>query len=230
MRRASALGRAGTPTWLISPRNLALKLPGKQPAGLRKRRGAATFLHEWRTLPMISPSSPTRAKTKLVLSGANRAKASAKLAPQPGAVAARVVIPPAKPAKTKPEVAIKTEPAPSAGGAAASRAHQPQLSASAIGAMLIDRFPQCFVLARDRKRPLKTGIHFDLITALPEVPPKRLTAALGWYAGSWAYLMKHDCRRSADRSRRPARRRGHCRRGDRRRRATGQRKGRLFRG
>jgi ProP effector len=54
--------------------------------------------------------------------------------------------------------------------------------------MLIERFPQCFVLARDRKRPLKTGIHRDLIAALPEVPPKRLTAALGWYAGSWAYL------------------------------------------
>ena len=54
--------------------------------------------------------------------------------------------------------------------------------------MLIERFPQCFVLARDRKRPLKIGIHRDLIAAIPEVSPKRLRAALGWYAGSWAYL------------------------------------------
>ena len=45
-----------------------------------------------------------------------------------------------------------------------------------------------FVLARDRKRPLKIGIHRDLTAAIPEVPPKRLRAALGWYAGNWAYL------------------------------------------
>ena len=77
---------------------------------------------------------------------------------------------------------------PTAAAAAAPRARQPQLSASAIGAMLIERFPQCFVLARDRKRPLKIGIHRDLTAAIPEVPPQRLRAALGWYAGSWAYL------------------------------------------
>ena len=86
------------------------------------------------------------------------------------------------------EAAIKAKPVPTAAAAAAPRARQPQLSASAIGAMLIERFPQCFVLARDRKRPLKIGIHRDLITAIPEVSPKRLRAALGWYAGSWAYL------------------------------------------
>ena len=85
------------------------------------------------------------------------------------------------------EAAIKGKPAPTAAAAAAPRPRQP-LSATAIGAMLIERFPQCFVLARNRKRPLKIGIHRDLITAIPEVSPKRLRAALGWYAGSWAYL------------------------------------------
>ena len=85
------------------------------------------------------------------------------------------------------EAAIKGKPAPTAAAAAAPRPRQP-LSATAIGAMLIERFPQCFVLARNRKRPLKIGIHRDLIAAIPEVPPKRLRAALGWYAGSWAYL------------------------------------------
>jgi sRNA-binding protein len=85
------------------------------------------------------------------------------------------------------EAAIKGKPVPTAAAAAAPRPRQP-LSATAIGAMLIERFPQCFVLARDRKRPLKIGIHRDLIAAIPEVPPKRLRAALGWYAGSWAYL------------------------------------------
>ena len=86
------------------------------------------------------------------------------------------------------EAAIKAKPAPTAAAAAAPRPRQPELSASAIGAMLIECFPQCFVLARDRKRPLKIGIHRDLIAAIPEVSPKRLRAALGWYAGSWAYL------------------------------------------
>lgn len=49
---------------------------------------------------------------------------------------------------------------------------------NAIHTLLMDRFPKAFPKDYDAIRPLKTGIHADLIQRLPEVDPVLLRRAL----------------------------------------------------
>ena len=57
-----------------------------------------------------------------------------------------------------------------------------------IIALLADRWPQCFMLAEDRRLPLKVGIFHDLKAALGgKVSPDHLSRALGTYCSAPDY-------------------------------------------
>jgi ProP effector len=56
-----------------------------------------------------------------------------------------------------------------------------------IIATLAERFPACFSLDRYRK-PLKVGIHDEVLAALPDVPAKQVGLALTIYTSSTRYL------------------------------------------
>jgi ProP effector len=53
---------------------------------------------------------------------------------------------------------------------------------------LAEAYPRCFHLYEKRRRPLKVGIHADILTAL-EIAPKALSAALNFYCMNYHYLM-----------------------------------------
>ena len=57
-----------------------------------------------------------------------------------------------------------------------------------IIAALAERFPACFSLDRYRK-PLKVGIHDEVLAALPDVPAKQVGLALMVYTSSSRYLL-----------------------------------------
>jgi ProP effector len=57
-----------------------------------------------------------------------------------------------------------------------------------IIALLAERWPRCFVLAEDRRLPLKVGIFHDLKAALGgKVSPDQLSRALGTYCSAPDY-------------------------------------------
>ena len=69
-----------------------------------------------------------------------------------------------------------------------------------IIALLADRWPQCFMLAEDRRLPLKVGIFHDLKAALGgKVSPDHLSRALGTYCSAPDYqrLLKDGAARIA---------------------------------
>lgn len=53
--------------------------------------------------------------------------------------------------------------------------------------LLAEQFPQCFVMFEKRRRPLKLGIHTDVLAA-SDITPAVLSAALKAYVGNAAYL------------------------------------------
>ena len=56
-----------------------------------------------------------------------------------------------------------------------------------IIALLAERWPQCFMLAEDRRLPLKVSIFHDLKAALGgKVSPDQLSRALGAMPAPWA--------------------------------------------
>ena len=56
-----------------------------------------------------------------------------------------------------------------------------------IIALLAERWPQCFMLAEDRRLPLKVSIFHDLKVALGgKVSPDQLSRALGAMPAPWA--------------------------------------------
>ena len=57
-----------------------------------------------------------------------------------------------------------------------------------IIATLVEQFPACFSLDRYRK-PLKVGIHDEVLAALPDVPAKQVGLALTIYTSSRRYLL-----------------------------------------
>jgi ProP effector len=65
-----------------------------------------------------------------------------------------------------------------------------------IIATLAERFPACFSLDRHRK-PLKVGIHDEVLAALPDVPAKQVGLALRAYTSNPSYL--HFIREGAPR-------------------------------
>ncbi len=60
---------------------------------------------------------------------------------------------------------------------------------SAVHALLMERFPRAFPKDYDAIRPLKTGIHADLIRLLPDVDPALLRRALANHTGRDGYLL-----------------------------------------
>jgi len=75
------------------------------------------------------------------------------------------------------------------------------LSAQAAVWLLIEIFPKCFVMLGRDRRPLKIGIHADILAREPSFPVKELGQALSWYTGSVAYqraLMKRKPRIDLD--------------------------------
>ena len=59
---------------------------------------------------------------------------------------------------------------------------------TAVLELLAETFPACFSIYEQRRRPLKIGIHFDILAALDgAVAPKELSRALAVYAGNNSY-------------------------------------------
>jgi sRNA-binding protein len=60
----------------------------------------------------------------------------------------------------------------------------------ALISLLSERFPKCFALYAPRRRPLKTGIYHDVLTALDgAIDAKELRGALRWYCSDSFYLV-----------------------------------------
>jgi len=55
---------------------------------------------------------------------------------------------------------------------------------------LTERFPNCFRPNGEQKRPLKIGIRDDILAAMPEVDPKKLSAALAHYVRRKSYTCR----------------------------------------
>jgi len=59
---------------------------------------------------------------------------------------------------------------------------------AAVLALLAERWPACLAIFEQRRRPLKVGIHHDIIAALDgTVTAKELSAALRCYTGNAVY-------------------------------------------
>jgi ProP effector len=56
-----------------------------------------------------------------------------------------------------------------------------------IISLLAERFPKCFVVYQWRRRPLKLGIHKDILAVL-DIAPADLSFALRFYCGNEGYL------------------------------------------
>jgi ProP effector len=54
-------------------------------------------------------------------------------------------------------------------------------------ALLAERFPKCFVLYQWRRKPLKLGIHKDILAVL-DIAPGDLSNAMRFYCGNEGYL------------------------------------------
>ena len=100
--------------------------------------------------------------------------------------------------------------------------------AVAMITLLEERFPACFAVLERRRRPLKIGIHQDIIAAVG-VAPAELGRALQRYTRSDGYLRQAQTRRGADRSRRPCGRRRDGRRGEGAQAMLAKRKARMRR-
>ena len=51
----------------------------------------------------------------------------------------------------------------------------------AVLAVLVERYPQCFVLLESKRRPLKAGIAADVIANHPDLKPSHIGVALHRY-------------------------------------------------
>lgn len=62
-------------------------------------------------------------------------------------------------------------------------------AAIAVLELLAERFPKTFWMLEARRRPLKIGVHHDILAALNgAIEPVELSIALRWYCGSKGYL------------------------------------------
>lgn len=60
--------------------------------------------------------------------------------------------------------------------------------AESTRAVLVQLFPRCFRGRGEPKLPLKTGIYHDIRAAAPEIPARKLGAALHDYTSGRSYL------------------------------------------
>ena len=89
----------------------------------------------------------------------------------------------------------------------------PDPTVAAVIALLAETFPRCFTVYEGRRRPLKLGIHRDILAAFAEaLTPAELNAALRAYCGNRVYLERSHEGAPAHRSRRQSFWRCFCRR------------------
>jgi len=55
-------------------------------------------------------------------------------------------------------------------------------------AVLVERYPQCFVLLESKRRPLKVGIAADVIANHPDLKPSHIGVALHRYTRAIPYM------------------------------------------
>ena len=60
----------------------------------------------------------------------------------------------------------------------------------AVLAVLVERYPQCFVLLESKRRPLKAGIAADVIANHPDLKPSHIGVALHRYTQAIPYMAK----------------------------------------
>jgi ProP effector len=71
-------------------------------------------------------------------------------------------------------------------------------AARAVIALLAERWPRCFFVYEKRRKPLKIGVHLDVMAALGDtVSRTQLGIGLRYYVGNHCYLKA--CREGADR-------------------------------
>ena len=71
-------------------------------------------------------------------------------------------------------------------------------AARALIEKLAERWPRCFSVYEKRRRPLKLGIHHDILAAFDgSVTPADLSNAMRYYVGNRGYL--RYCREGVDR-------------------------------
>jgi sRNA-binding protein len=62
-------------------------------------------------------------------------------------------------------------------------------TAAAVISLLAETWPKCFSVYQGRRRPLKIGIHNDILAAVDgALTPLELSKALGAYCANGAYL------------------------------------------
>jgi sRNA-binding protein len=91
--------------------------------------------------------------------------------------------------QSTPELQIKTNPTVTACSTAATRRKLAIAAAIEMIGILADLYPATFSLYEHRRRPLRVGVHGDLIDALGSTTTdKVLSHALARYCGSVGYL------------------------------------------
>ena len=82
--------------------------------------------------------------------------------------------------------------------ASTSKAGSHGRTVAAVLALLAEKWPACFQIFEQRRRPLKIGIHLDIAAALGgAVTSAKLKSALRYYVSNLGYLLA--CREGAER-------------------------------
>jgi sRNA-binding protein len=71
------------------------------------------------------------------------------------------------------------------------------MAAKALIAQLCETWPRCFFMYQKKRRPLKLGIHRDVLAAQPDIDVRELSIAMRIYTRNYGYLKA--CREGADR-------------------------------
>jgi sRNA-binding protein len=69
----------------------------------------------------------------------------------------------------------------------AMRRQEWRQTAEATVWLLIELYPACFVMLGRDRRPLKIGIHADILARAPSFPEPELSQGLAWYTGAVEY-------------------------------------------
>jgi ProP effector len=57
-------------------------------------------------------------------------------------------------------------------------------------AVLVEKYPRCFSLTDDERKPLAVGIGDTIVANHPELKPSNIGQALSWYTRSTGYLVR----------------------------------------
>jgi sRNA-binding protein len=82
-------------------------------------------------------------------------------------------------------------------GRSCSGAAAMKIDAQAIITLLCEKFPSCFVMYEQRRRPIARGIHKEVLLAMPTLTAEQISAAMRLYTGNEGYC--RACRAGAAR-------------------------------